>query len=272
VGSATVSGNGTYNPSAGYTPTSAGTYWWYASYSGDATNAPSNSACGSTMTKTYLYSESSVAGATDTSPGSSTTTSSFSVLPSTTYLLLVSRHSQGGDGITGISTTGLTPTLTTSSFTSVASQSYSKNNYQWAYYITTSSSASGTGTLTVTFTKPLAGGQVTILNLIQLQGNSTTAPIAVGNVGKSTGGGSSASVSLPSSPLASDAELVFLTSQQDLGPTAPTATPSMTNLFYSHQGPGSASTYGAARAQQTESFNVGGGKHWGIISLEIQHG
>ena len=31
VGTATVSGNATYHPSAGYTPTAAGNYWWYAS-------------------------------------------------------------------------------------------------------------------------------------------------------------------------------------------------------------------------------------------------
>jgi YVTN family beta-propeller protein len=46
VGTASVSGNGTYNPSAGYTPSVSGDYWWYASYSGDTANAASTSACG----------------------------------------------------------------------------------------------------------------------------------------------------------------------------------------------------------------------------------
>jgi uncharacterized repeat protein (TIGR01451 family) len=55
VGTATVSGNNTYNPSAGFTPASAGTYWWYASYGGDDTNAASNSGCGTTgMTHTAV--------------------------------------------------------------------------------------------------------------------------------------------------------------------------------------------------------------------------
>jgi uncharacterized membrane protein len=49
------SGNGTYSPSAGFTPTVAGTYWWYASYSGDTNNGTSNSACGSGMTKTVVF-------------------------------------------------------------------------------------------------------------------------------------------------------------------------------------------------------------------------
>ena len=31
VGTASVAGNATYHPSAGFTPSSAGTYWWYAS-------------------------------------------------------------------------------------------------------------------------------------------------------------------------------------------------------------------------------------------------
>ncbi len=40
-----VSGNGTYD-SANFTPTSVGTYYWTASYSGDANNSPSAAACG----------------------------------------------------------------------------------------------------------------------------------------------------------------------------------------------------------------------------------
>jgi hypothetical protein len=54
VGSASVSGNGTYHPSAGFTPTSAGSYWWYASYSGDASDNPADSACGAGMAKTVV--------------------------------------------------------------------------------------------------------------------------------------------------------------------------------------------------------------------------
>ena len=42
----TVAGNATYNPSAGYTPTGAGNYWWYASYGGDANNNTATSTCG----------------------------------------------------------------------------------------------------------------------------------------------------------------------------------------------------------------------------------
>ena len=38
VGTAPVAGNATYGSSAGYTPTQAGDYWWYASYGGDGNN------------------------------------------------------------------------------------------------------------------------------------------------------------------------------------------------------------------------------------------
>lgn len=54
VGTAAVSGSGTYQPSTGYTPTTAGTYYWYASYSGDAGDQPANSGCGSGMASTVV--------------------------------------------------------------------------------------------------------------------------------------------------------------------------------------------------------------------------
>jgi type II secretory pathway pseudopilin PulG len=46
----TVSGNGSYTDGSGFTPGSAGTYWWYATYSGDSGNNSINSGCTSTKT------------------------------------------------------------------------------------------------------------------------------------------------------------------------------------------------------------------------------
>jgi hypothetical protein len=43
---ATVTGNGTFSPSAAYTPTTVGTFYWIASYSGDAKNNPVSGSCG----------------------------------------------------------------------------------------------------------------------------------------------------------------------------------------------------------------------------------
>src|SRR5262249_20612784 len=45
IGSAPVSGNGTYHPSTGFTPHVAGNYWLYASYPGDGNNNSAASPC-----------------------------------------------------------------------------------------------------------------------------------------------------------------------------------------------------------------------------------
>jgi len=54
LGTATVSDNGTYHPSAAFTPTRAGDYWWYASYSGDTSDDPATSSCGKSMAETVV--------------------------------------------------------------------------------------------------------------------------------------------------------------------------------------------------------------------------
>ncbi len=64
VSSASVSGNGTYHPSAGFTPATPGDYWWYASYGGDPSDRPAASACGAAMAKTVV-----AAGTTVLPPG-----------------------------------------------------------------------------------------------------------------------------------------------------------------------------------------------------------
>jgi hypothetical protein len=54
IGTATAAGNNSYHPSTGYTPTTAGTYWWYASYTGDTNNQPATSTCGPAMAQTTV--------------------------------------------------------------------------------------------------------------------------------------------------------------------------------------------------------------------------
>ncbi len=274
VGSAvSVSGAGTYHPSAGFTPSAAGTYWWYASYGGDANNAASNSTCGSGMTSTVAWTHSSVASATDTTAlHTATTTSSFTVKPSAVYLLLVFRHSRSGDGITSISSTGLSPSLSTSSFTSLNSHTFNTSDYQWAYVLTTGSSASGTGTLTVSFTKALGASQAATLDLVQVQGGSLTTPVVTANEGAASGSSAAATANLPSAPAAGDSEIVFLGTSGNAGTTAPTASPAMANLFYSHQTAGSAGVYSAIPAQQNESLTLGTSQSWGTLGFELAHG
>jgi YVTN family beta-propeller protein len=53
VGTASVSGDGSYHPPA-FTPTQAGDYWWYASYGGDSSNHPAGTACGRWMPMTVV--------------------------------------------------------------------------------------------------------------------------------------------------------------------------------------------------------------------------
>jgi hypothetical protein len=57
----TVSGNGISNPSAGFTPPSAGDYWWFASYTGDSNNSPASSSCGASMAETAVQTASKLA-------------------------------------------------------------------------------------------------------------------------------------------------------------------------------------------------------------------
>lgn len=54
VSTVTVSGNGSYETSSSYTPPSAGNYWWYVSYSGDANNNATASTCGGAMSVTIV--------------------------------------------------------------------------------------------------------------------------------------------------------------------------------------------------------------------------
>jgi hypothetical protein len=51
LGPANVTGDGTYHPAGGYTPPVAGTYYWYASYSGDSQNKKASSICGASMAR-----------------------------------------------------------------------------------------------------------------------------------------------------------------------------------------------------------------------------
>ena len=224
------------------------------------------------MVETVVYTATSVANATDTNRDNATTTSSFTIKPNATYVLFVSRNSQSGDSISSITSSGLSPALTTTSFTSITSKHYATGAYQWAYYLTTGGGASGTGTLTVRFAKTLGTSQSTIIDLVQIGGNSTSGPIVTGNEGVASGTASTATANLPKAPAAADAGLVFLSGQQSLGNSAPTATPSMTNLFYSHQSSGSTGVYDGIPATQNESLRVGNGVSWGTIALEIAHG
>ena len=83
VGTATVNGNATYHPSAGFTPTTAGDYWWYASYGGDTNNNTATSTCGAGMSETVVGKASPTLTATGPGTGTAGTAIAASAINST---------------------------------------------------------------------------------------------------------------------------------------------------------------------------------------------
>jgi hypothetical protein len=78
VGTASVNGNGAYQPSAGFTPAAPGEYWWYASYSGDAGDEPAASMCGVLMAQTLLAAAPTTGSGSGSGTGSNPGTGSSS--------------------------------------------------------------------------------------------------------------------------------------------------------------------------------------------------
>ena len=217
-------------------------------------------------TETVVYNLTSAATGSSSS-SSSATTSNFTIQANTPYLLLISRVSGSGDSVSSFSSSGLSPSLGTSSFTSVASQNYNTSDWQWAYYFTSSSSASGTGTITVHFAQ---SGSQTYIDLVALGGASTTAPVVTGNVGQATGSGTSDTANLPSAPAAADAGVVLLGAPTSFGSSpSPSASPSMTSLTYSHSSSGSQAVFATAPGNQNETITTSNSATWATLALEI---
>lgn len=150
IGSAPVSGNGTYHPSAGFTPRQVGTYYWYASYSGDVHNAASNSQCGSVRTAVQDFTVSS-------SSASQTALTDGSTDDSAAYPVAIT-PSGGFSGSVTLSVSGL-PSGTTPSFNpNPASPSTSPSTLT----IDVGTAVTpGSYPLTVTGTTPINGTSVT---------------------------------------------------------------------------------------------------------------
>jgi len=69
VGTASINGNGTYQPSANFTPPSSGDYWWYARYGADPGDEPAASACGALMAQTIVAAAPTTGSGTGSNPG-----------------------------------------------------------------------------------------------------------------------------------------------------------------------------------------------------------
>jgi hypothetical protein len=220
------------------------------------------------MTEVSVFSATSAGSNNDTSADNATSVY-FTLAPSTTYVLFATRHSASGDSVSSVSSSGVTSSL---SLTQVASQNYNTTGYQWAYWFTSPSSASGSESITLHFAKTQTTSEITILDLVQLGGVSTSSPIVTTNKATTSGSSTTATANLPSAPASGDAQLVFVDGQDSFGST-PSASPTMTNFFSTEQTAGSGAAYINAPASQDESFSLGSSSHhWGTIALELNNG
>ncbi len=115
----TVSGNGSYSPSTGFTPTGSGTYWWYASYSGDSNDSASNSGCGTTMGSTTVGKATTATGAAAPATGTAGT-----VIASSAISSALSGATNGAGGTVTFTVFGpqaTAPTICTTGGTAVGS-------------------------------------------------------------------------------------------------------------------------------------------------------
>jgi hypothetical protein len=100
VGTASVSGDGAYQPSAGFTPASTGDYWWYASYGGDAGNNPDASTCGPLMAETVVAAQTAGSSPGGGSSSSGSGTGTKTPAPTLSGVKLGAKKSTGKKGIT----------------------------------------------------------------------------------------------------------------------------------------------------------------------------
>ncbi|HMK97391.1 MAG TPA: type II secretion system protein [Acidimicrobiales bacterium] len=78
TGTGTANGNTAVAPSSGFTPTTAGTYYWYASYPGDSNNNSATSVCGASSTVVNPATPAiTVGGPSNGSTGTAITTASL---------------------------------------------------------------------------------------------------------------------------------------------------------------------------------------------------
>jgi hypothetical protein len=190
-------------------------------------------------------------------------TPTFTLKANTTYLLFVFTNSGPGDSATFSSTFSGNP-----AFTPIGAGSlfYNNKDYNFGRWVNGGASDS-TGAIKVTFSK---NTHQAYIQVIKLSGNNLSTPVAQSAY---TSGNNThpytANLSAP--PSSGDNEVAFLSANEDLGPSAPHATPaSMVNLIYKHAGPGSAGSYTNPTATQNTSF-AGGNHHWGTIAVEINH-
>src|SRR3984957_18609368 len=154
IGTATVSANGAYHSSAGFTPAATGDYWIYASYGGDTNHAAAVSPCAPTSSQEIIVGKgTSVITVTSTAPGSAT-------VGGATYTPSATATSGDTVAITSGTTSVCTISSGVVSFVATGTCTLDFNdtgnaNYNAASQVTQSFSVGkGTSIITVTSTAP----------------------------------------------------------------------------------------------------------------------
>jgi hypothetical protein len=225
--------------------------------------ATATSTATGTPTPTATVSPASMAASASANSGNTVTTSSFTLKANTTYIVFAFTESATGDSATFSSTFSGSPAFTP---IGAGSLNYNTNDYEFGQWINGGATDSA-GTITVTFAK---GTHQAYLQVVKLSGNNLAVPIeqSAYTSGNNT---NPYTANLPAPTTAGDQEVVFLSGGEDLGGSAPPATPSSTlNLVYLHSGGGSAGTYANGTATQNTSF-AGSNHHWGTIAVEINN-
>src|SRR5206468_6067817 len=151
------------------------------------------------------------------------TTASFTLKANTTYLVFAFTSSASGDSATFSSTFSSSPT-----FNNIGSGSlfYNGKDYEFGRWLNGGATDS-TGTISVTFVKKPNQAYVQV---VELCGNNTSTPIA--QFAYASGNNTNPyTANLGSPPLASNFDVYFLDANEDLGSSAPTGTPAVTNLI-----------------------------------------
>jgi hypothetical protein len=186
---------------------------------------------------------------------------SFTLKANTTYLVFAFTNSpKTSDGATPSSTFAGSPAFHA---IGAGSQVFNKNDFDFAWWIN-GGAADSTGTITVTFQQK---SNQAYLEVVQLNGNNVANPIAQSAYAQGNNT-NPYTANFAAAPAAGDNEVDFLTASEDLGGTAPVATPAMANLDYDHNGNGTQGTYASDSASQNSSF-AGGNHHWGTVAVEI---
>jgi hypothetical protein len=262
VGSASVIGSGASGASSwgsSVALTSAGDYWWYASFPGDANKVAATSNCSSTMTETTV--PVGVADLVSTAASTNTLTSGVTPASGSTVLLLVYADGTSAPAISSVGGAAISgsPTLITS-----AAPGGSGSNYgEWAYWAT----ATGSSGVTVTLNSATT---YIHLDVLQLTGNNTATPIAQDK--NSTTPNKSPTAALLAAPAAGDVEVALNGAAANDGGAGATpsgwtsisAVPIIGSPPY-----GESAYYTSSPGTGTQVFAFGSNVAWATITLDI---